>query len=53
MNKITSILKQQGAEHKFFQVDGKGVNCWRMVGVKKPIIDNTLPRELDDGKPPF
>jgi len=53
VNKITSILKQQGAEHKFFSIDGKGVNCWRMTGVKRPITDNTLPRELDDGKPPF
>ena len=53
VNKVTSILRQNGAEHHFFQVEGKGVNCWKLLGVKKPITDNILPTELDDGQPPF
>lgn len=27
-NKITSILKEMGGEHHFYNLKGKGVNCW-------------------------
>jgi len=51
VNKITSIIKQNGAEHSFFNLEGKGVNCWSMRGIiakKKPKLT-----ESDDGKIPF
>ena len=51
VNKITSIIKQNGAEHSFFNIEGKGVNCWSMRGIiakKKPKLTET-----DDGKTPF
>jgi hypothetical protein len=52
VNKITSILRQNGAEHHFFNVDGKGINCWKLDGV----IAKTKPKprlELPDAETPF
>tara|TARA_R100001086_G_scaffold195993_1_gene112832 strand:- start:138 stop:701 length:564 start_codon:yes stop_codon:yes gene_type:complete len=52
VNKITSIVKQNGAEHHFFNMEGKGVNCWKLNGiVAKPKSKPTT--ETADGKTPF
>lgn len=51
VNKISSVIKQNGAEHHFFNIEGKGVNCWKLNGVvakNKPKLT-----ESNDGKTPF
>ena len=50
VNKITSVLRQNGAEHHFFNVDGKGINCWKLDGV----VHKPKPRlEIIDDETPF
>ena len=35
VNKITSMLRDRGGEHHFFNLKGRGTNCWSMPGVNK------------------
>jgi hypothetical protein len=50
VNKITSVMRQNGAEHHFFNVDGKGINCWKLNGV----ISRAKPKtEEINEQPPF
>jgi hypothetical protein len=52
VNKITSIVKQNGAEHHFFNMEGKGVNCWKLNGVVVKSKPKSI-TETVDGKTPF
>ena len=50
INKITSVLRQNGAEHHFFNLDGKGINCWKLDGV----VHKPKPKlEITDDETPF
>lgn len=33
-NKITSLLKEMGGEHHFYNLKGKGINCWSVPEFK-------------------
>ena len=30
VHEVTALIKIQGAEHHFFSIRGKGVNCWSL-----------------------
>ncbi len=51
VNKITSVIKQAGAEHAFFNIEGKGVNCWKLNGVVQKPKPKT--QEISGEEPPF
>jgi hypothetical protein len=51
VNKITSIIKDQlKAEHHFFLLKGKGVNCWSIPEFKRQTESHDVP-DFNDSQP--
>jgi|TARA_R100000482_G_C5090307_1_gene130472 hypothetical protein len=47
IHQVTAILKQNGAEHHFFNLKGKGTNCWSIAKIETHDGKFDTPRELD------
>jgi len=54
VNQVTAILKNQKAEHHFFNCKGKGVNCWSVPEFESQKDSFDVPPELEvEDAPPF
>ena len=50
VHQFTSILKQNEAEHHFFNCKGKGVNCWSVPLFQKAQGDFDTPDVGEDNE---
>jgi len=47
VHQVTAILKNNGAEHHFFNLKGKGTNCWSIQKIDTHDGKFESPKELD------
>lgn len=53
VHQITAILKSNHAEHHFFNLKGKGINCWSVVEFDQHEGEFDIPQGIDDDEIAF
>jgi len=53
VHQVTSIIKQNNGQHHFFNIKGKGVNCWSVPAFVERKEKLETPKELDETEVPF
>ena len=53
VHQITAIIKSKGADHHFYNLKGKGTNCWSMPSFDTPTGEFDIPKEIKDDRPEF
>ena len=53
VHQITAIIKNHGADHHFFNLKGKGINCWSLSSFDTPNESFDIPKEIKDDRPEF
>ena len=52
VNQVTAILKNNKAEHHFFNCKGKGLNCWSVPAFEQSEGDFEVSKEVEDTSDP-
>jgi len=52
VNQVTAILKNNKAEHHFFNCKGKGLNCWSVPAFEQSEGEFEVSKEVEDTSEP-